>query len=122
MSWAHSPKAGLAFLSLSGTISLFFWYLIDRPAYTGFSMRKLRISSLPFSQVIFFGFCAFAAYAITISAMGYAGAGKVLAVTNLSLLFGSLGGILFFNERSYLLNRVAGLILLVIGITLIKFF
>lgn len=119
---AAGPLAGVALAGVSSSSKMFFWYFVDPAARVGFNWKKLTVEGLPVWQMAGYGFCAFAAYALVIGAMIYADAGRVLAVSNLSVVLGAVGGILFFKERSGLLTRILGLILVVAGVVMLRLF
>lgn len=119
---ATGPLAGVALSAISSSSKMFFWLFVDPSARQGFDWRKMTVAQVPVWQIAGYGFCAFAAYALVIGAMIYADAGRVLAVSNLSVVLGALGGIVFFQERSGLYSRVIGLVLVVAGIVMLRLF
>lgn len=119
---ALGPFAGVALAGIASTSKLCFWSILDPAARVGFVIRKLSPAGIPTYWMATFGFCAFAAYVIIIGAFIYADAGRVLAVSNLSILLGSIGGILFFKERSDIGMRLIGLTVTLVGIILIRLY
>lgn len=117
---ALGPFAGMALAGIASTSKIGFWAMLDPAARLGFEWRRLSVEGIPFYWMAFFGFCAFASYVIVIGALIYADAGRVLAVNNLSVVLGSIGGILFFKERSDIAIRIAGLVMALAGITLLR--
>lgn len=122
MKQAIDPLSSMCFLCYSSLFGMVFWWLIDRKAAEGFCWRRLSIAKLGYAHALLYGLLAFAAYVITIAMMIYAPASKVLALTNLSLILGTLAGIIFFKERSFLQNRIIGLAFIIAGVTLIKLY
>ncbi len=116
------PLAGIALAGIASTSKLIFWTVLNPGAKVGFDWRRLSVNGVPTWKMASFGFCAFGAYAIIICALIYADAGRVLAVSNLSVVLGAVGGVLFYRERSDIAVRITGLLLTVAGITLLRLF
>lgn len=119
---ALGPLAGIALTAISSVLKMGFWGLFDPKARVGFEWHRLSIPGMSTAKVAAFGLCIFAAYAGVICALIYADAGRVLAVNNLSVVLGAVGGILFFKERSNVGFRLLGLALVITGIVLLRLF
>lgn len=122
MTQLNSPASAIGFLLVSSTLGMFFWFLIDRPALKGFLWKKISIQTCSLWKTCLLGLSAFLAYFIATATMIYAPASKVLALTNMSLIFGTLAGIILFQERDNIPNRIAGLSLIIVGVSLLKYF
>ncbi len=119
---AQGPLAGAAFSVLLFPPALLLWRWASPEAFRGIDWKRLTPPGLPCRYGALFGLCIFAAYALVVGALIFGDPGRVLAVTNLGVVLGALGGIVFFHERTGLLPRLAGLALTVAGITLLRLF
>lgn len=119
---ALGPLAGIALTAISSVLKMGFWGLFDPQARVGFQWHRLSIPGMSTAKVAAFGLCIFAAYGGVICALIYADAGRVLAVNNLSVVLGAVGGIIFFKERSNVGFRLLGLALVITGIVFLRLF
>ncbi len=119
---ATGVLAGAGLVGVSWPLGLFVWAGLHRNGRRGFHWRTLTVPPVSLWQMALYGLCSYLAYTIVIGVMIHAGAGRVLAVTNLGVVLGALGGILFFGERERALPRLLGLGLVVTGIILLRLF
>ncbi len=119
---AIGPLAGVALTAISSVVKMGFWAVLDPKARVGFEWHRLSVPGMSPFAVAGFGLCIFAAYAGVICALIYADAGRVLAVNNLSVVLGAIGGIIFFKERGNVGFRLLGLALVVTGIVFLRLF
>lgn len=119
---AIGPLAAIGVGAIASTSKLLFWKALNPAASVGFDWRRMSVPGFPAWKLAGFGLCAFGAYAIVIGALMFADAGRVLAVSNLSVVLGAIGGMLFFHERSDIAIRILGLLLTVAGITLLRLY
>jgi len=122
MNAATGILAGAALIAASYPVGLLLWWILVPDDFAGIDWRGLTVPGLPWYRAAAFGFCIAGAYAIIIGALIFGEAGRVLAVTNLSVILGSIGGMFLFREHSAALPRVAGLCLTVAGIVLLRLY
>lgn len=123
MTQATDWGAGPLFRALTVPLGLAVWAMVERSgAYGGFNWQRMSALGVPVWVTAGSGFCLFAAFSLVVSALIEGGAGRVLAITNLGVVLGALGGIYLLKERRALGPRLAGLGLTVLGILLLRWF